>query len=194
MRCDDVTRELATPSGDLDPADLAGHLASCASCAGWASRASDLDRIWEATRPAEPSADALDALWAHASAALDARTAPATLRFEAPGRPRRRAALAFALASAAAVLFAASALFRDRAPDAPKVADNQVASPPVRATAPPPSVVKVNVDVDQIAIVRIGEGGPRVEILDETPLFASSSLADDTPHDRFNAWESMASR
>jgi hypothetical protein len=193
MRCDDVTRELAIPTGALDPADLAAHLASCASCAEWSSRSSRLDRIWEATRPAEPSADALDSLWAHASAALDA---PATLRLEAPIRPRRWATVAFALASAAAVLLAASALLRDPAADPHKVVDNRIVPPTVQVTnpVPAPPVVKVSVDVDQIAIVRIGEEGHRVEILDEAPLFASSSLADDTPHDRFNAWESMASR
>ncbi len=188
MRCDDVTRELATPTGRLDPSDLAGHLASCASCAEWSRQASRLDRIWEATRPAEPSADALDALWAQASAELDARPVPDTIRFEGSTRRRRWATVAFGLASAAALLVAALPLLRVQAPQPIQIA--KTVTPP----SPSPALVKVTVGVDQVAIVRIGDEGHRVEILDEAPLFASSSMADDTPHDRFNAWESMASR
>ena len=188
MHCDDVTRELASPSGHLDPSDLAGHLASCSHCAEWSRRASRLDRIWEATRPGDPSADALDALWAGASAALNAEPVPDTLRFEAPSR-RRWATVAFALASAAAVLLAVVASLRDGSPNPLPVVKS-----PAPAPITLPAVVKVNVDVDQMVVVRIGDDGHRVEILDEAPLFASSSMADDTPHDRFNAWESMASR
>ena len=55
MRCDEVIRELAVPTDDRDSAALAEHLANCPSCAVWAKRDAEFDRLWDATRPAEPS-------------------------------------------------------------------------------------------------------------------------------------------
>ena len=82
MRCEDLTRELASPTGALSSAQMAEHLAACPACANWSRRASHVDRIWEATRPVEPSMDALDVLWTRASLELDGLKAPATV-----GRP-----------------------------------------------------------------------------------------------------------
>lgn len=70
MRCDEVIRELAAPAADRDRADLADHLAGCPACAEWARRAEGLDTLWEATRPAEPSPAAWDAVWANIAQAL----------------------------------------------------------------------------------------------------------------------------
>jgi hypothetical protein len=70
MRCDEVVRELAAPTADRDRAAVAEHLAGCSACADWARRAEGLDRLWGATRPAEPSPEAWDAVWANIAQAL----------------------------------------------------------------------------------------------------------------------------
>ncbi len=193
MRCEDVTRELAAPSGRIKPDALAGHLASCPACAGWSSRADRLDRVWAATRPADPSPDSLDALWARASAALDA---PAPLRLVGPDAVRARSrarnrgrgwaigVLALGMAQAAALMVITLNLI-DR-PDGPGPAI--VAGP--KASAVPS---RVTAEVYQTLVVRFDEAGsPRVERLDETPV--GYTLADATPHDVFSAVESAATQ
>jgi hypothetical protein len=70
MRCDEVVRELAAPTADGDRTAMADHLAGCAACADWARRAEGLDRLWDATRPAGPSAEAWDAVWARIATTL----------------------------------------------------------------------------------------------------------------------------
>jgi hypothetical protein len=84
MRCDDVIRELAVPTDDRDSANLSEHLASCSSCTDWAKRADQLDRLWEATRPGEPSLEAWDAVWSHVAASLDSSTAEGIKAFSLP--------------------------------------------------------------------------------------------------------------
>src|SRR5262249_27931709 len=81
MRCDEVVRELAAPTADRDRAELADHLAGCSACAEWARRAEGLDRLWEATRPVEPSPEAWDAVWANVAQAIPC---PAPVRSEDP--------------------------------------------------------------------------------------------------------------
>jgi hypothetical protein len=191
MRCEDLTRELASPRGDLSPAEIAGHLASCPSCAEWSRRAARFDRIWEATRPPEPSTDAMDALWASASSALDEPVvAPSKLRFEAPARRRGWAMATFALAQAAAILLAALFLLRQEGGGG--LQPDQVAVAPAPKE---PVTLDLFVGFDQTAVVRIDkEGESRVEMLDQAHLFASSLIADVTPHDEYNEWEIMASR
>ncbi len=105
MRCDDLIRELASPTGALSPAAMAGHLADCPACARWSNQAARFDQIWEATRPAEPTSAELDALWAKASVALEARpAATAPLRL-VPRQHWLKPTLI--LAQAAAILVAA---------------------------------------------------------------------------------------
>jgi hypothetical protein len=176
MRCEDVSRELAAPTGLPNPDEMADHLASCPACAERSRRSARLDRIWEATRPPEPSIQALDTLWARASAELDAPKSAVIPFKPAPARRRRWAVVAFFAAQAATVLVAGSFLFRDD----------------VRVTAAPPTRVIAN--VDQTVIVRIDDDGHRVEILDDSEQFAFASMADATPHDVFNALESMATK
>ena len=84
MRCDEVVRELAAPTADRDRAAMADHLAGCPACAEWARRAEALDRLWDATRPAEPSPEAWDAVWANIARALPC---PASARIEVRRRP-----------------------------------------------------------------------------------------------------------
>jgi len=74
MQCDEVIRELATPTDNHDSTALAGHIAGCPACAGWANRAVQLDRLWEATRPPEPTPDVWDAVWVRMATSLDPST------------------------------------------------------------------------------------------------------------------------
>lgn len=184
MRCDQVTRELATPTGLPAPDDLAAHLAACPSCASWASRAARLDRAWEETRPDDLPAEALDALWARAAIALDA--APATIPM--PRRSGRGwARVAIGLASAAAVL--GPILLATRPP---AVAPEPVTPQTSVATRTLP---RVEIGVDETVVIRIGDDGPSVQVLDnpfESGPDDFPSLADATPHDVLNALESLA--
>jgi hypothetical protein len=70
MQCDNVIRELAVPTDDRDPASLAEHLAQCPSCARWADRAKEFGRLWEATRPAEPTGEMWDTVWTEVARAV----------------------------------------------------------------------------------------------------------------------------
>src|SRR5262245_23671864 len=70
MRCDEVIRELAAPTGGQRSTALSEHLASCPGCALWARRAEQLDELWEATHPAEPSPEAWGSVWASISRSL----------------------------------------------------------------------------------------------------------------------------
>ena len=184
MRCEDLIRELATPSGAGRSPEIAQHLATCPGCADWAERAGRFDRIWAATRATEPSEAAIDALWARASAELElADRAPATLRFVALDRRRRRFKTAFLAAQVAAILLAALFLFR-RAEVRPPV---EVA---IGTTAEVgPGLLELDVEDGEFSVVRLDTvNRPRVEKL------ASSTLpADNTPVDEINAAESMGS-
>ena len=181
MRCEDLTREIASPTGALDPAAMAGHLAACPACDEWSRRAEKLDRIWEATRPSGPSMDAMDALWARASAELDARkAAPAMLRLDRPGR-RRWAMAGLVLAQAAAVLVAAAVLLRHDA------------GRPIAVAVREPDLLDLKVEPDMLPTVRIGkDNGVRVETDDFSYPFDSPSLPPETPKDLFDAAETMA--
>jgi hypothetical protein len=109
MRCDDVIRELAVPTDDRDSARLAEHLANCSSCAGWSRRAAQLDRLWVATRPAEPSSEVWGAMWSHLANSLDPATAQG---FEAVSRPMPSARRSMARAEAPAVIIPPSSRSR----------------------------------------------------------------------------------
>jgi hypothetical protein len=188
MRCEDLTRELASPTGALSPAQMAGHLAVCPACAEWSRRASQVDRIWEATRPVEPSMDALDALWAHASLELDGlKAAPATLKFER--RNTRRAMVSF-LAMAAAILVAAVVLLQR---DGVKRVEVAVKTP-ATVEAKEPELLDLKVEPDVLAVVRIGKDNAiRIEKDDLSQLYNSPSLPVATPHDEIDSMEATGS-
>ena len=57
----------------MPAADLAEHLAACPACAAWAENHAAVTRLWEATRPIEPSPAAWDDVWAGVTARLDAQ-------------------------------------------------------------------------------------------------------------------------
>jgi hypothetical protein len=71
MQCDNVIRELAVPTDDRDLSGLTEHLAQCPSCATWADRVARFDRLWEATRPAEPVSEIWDTVWVQVASAVD---------------------------------------------------------------------------------------------------------------------------
>jgi len=108
MRCEDVTREIAVPTGELDSTDLASHLAICSGCADFRDRSQQLDRLWDATRPADPSPESWQTLWAAVTAAAEPKTIPIT----ASPRWRHRLLTGMALAQAAVLMIAALALFQ----------------------------------------------------------------------------------
>ena len=72
MCCNEVVREMAVPTGALRasrdrraPGSLSGVCGLGRACQG-------LDRLWKATRPSEPTAEAWDSLWAGLKTSLDA--------------------------------------------------------------------------------------------------------------------------
>jgi hypothetical protein len=84
MRCVDVIRELAAPTDTRNTVNLADHLSRCSSCANWARQATQLDLIWNTTRPAEPSPDVWDNLWSQVAHSLESSTLQEDA---APSRP-----------------------------------------------------------------------------------------------------------
>lgn len=193
MRCEDLTRELATPTGALSSAEMSEHLAACPACSEWSRSADRLDRIWAATRPVEPSMEALDALWARASVELDGieAKAPSTLKFVRPARSRRRWAVVALVAQAAAILVAALVLLdRDRTRPQGVIAQKT----PSKPDAVEPDLLAFEVGSDEVSVVRIDKAnGIRVEKDDLSYLYNSHSLPVGTPHDEVNAMEAAGS-
>jgi hypothetical protein len=74
MRCVDVIRELASPTDTRNTVDLAEHLNRCPSCANCAKQATQFDRLWDTTRPAEPSPDVWENLWSQVARSLENST------------------------------------------------------------------------------------------------------------------------
>src|SRR5438132_13811405 len=100
MRCVDVRRELAAPTGALAVSEVDGHLDACPRCRSWAAQAEQLDQLWEATRPEAPPGS-FETTWARVCETHESK-APV----EVPSR-RRWVWAAAGLAQAAAVLLAA---------------------------------------------------------------------------------------
>ena len=152
-----------------------------------------LARAWDATRPADPSPELLDALWAHASAELDriaaAPDAP-TIPFDR-ARPGRRRALA-GLALAAAALVLAGVAWQRPARRVEVVVAPVVTSPVVAPPAPPVPAARgmVDVEVDKILFVQIDDEGHQVRQLAQTPTFPT--IPEGTQRDLFDALESAA--
>ena len=103
MRCDEISRELSAPTGRLDSSAVSAHLKDCSLCANWANQVKKLDDLWDATRPAEPSASAFESAWSGVSAHLDE---PATIPTPARSPMTRRVVFALVSAAAASLLLA----------------------------------------------------------------------------------------
>lgn len=199
-RCDEVTRALAAPgAAGPGPEDLAEHLAACPACAARAEQDAALGRLWEATRPVEPTGAAWDALWARVSDRLDAaEAAPAVVAF--PARPRGRAAVHLFIVAQAAALLAAVTLALAHRPgsDGPRPDAALTASAGAEAGLPEPGDGRdvrvviardtIVIDPGEIVVIREDEQGlhPVELVLDDR----SNTL--DGYYALYNAFESMA--
>ncbi len=198
MRCDEVIRELAAPTDDRDGTALADHLAGCPSCSDWARQAAQLDQLWDATRPSEPSPEAWGAVWANIAQSLPSPaahrdstsatahpsrngTAPKVLTHPVPTHvanpPRtwRMGAVALmGLAQAAAILVAIGLAWRGQ-PSAPKsqeirVAQDKTPSPPRAPSAiRVDSPVRVEANIEEGRLLVILADGPVPQVMDKTP-------------------------
>jgi hypothetical protein len=214
MKCDEVIRELAVPSDDQDPAALAEHLAGCRACALWARHTSQFDRLWEATRPADPTPEAWEAVWVRINESLDASTrmrnqasassalyngsSPKVAASNTPQpfrstRPRLwsfAAVTSFGLAQAAAVLFAVAIVWQSF--HSPQT--TQFAKHPTLATDMVSSSTKnaspVAIEIEEGSLVVIRADGEEPEVLVRTS--ESSPFGIDDWLLMFNTVESMA--
>jgi hypothetical protein len=223
MQCDKVIRELAVPTDDRDPASLAEHLAECPSCAVWADRAARFDRLWEATRPAEPNGVMWDTVWAHVAHAVDESTpaeqkaftlhpsslngsAAKTEKSPAPkGRSsgfragRLMAIGSLGIAQAAAIFLAVSLSWQPpaKSPE-PLVGDTSLA-PSFVATDSKTTVSTngvVEIEEGQQIVIRIE--GPEARVVDLRPEgisynIFSEPLYNDDWYELFNKMEAIAS-
>ena len=219
MHCDEVIRELVVPTDDRDSAGLAEHLANCHNCAGWAKRDAQFDRLWNATRPTEPSPHVWDTVWAHIASLLESST-PAefeaiaspttalngsTRRGERPlgltavpsrSRPWNWAAIGLiGLAQAAAVLLAVGwAWHTSRNPQQPQVATvthSPALSPDSSQEAKEIGLLSVPaVDIEAGQQVVIRVEGSAATVVDVTPDGISYSV--DDWYLVFNAIEAIA--
>jgi hypothetical protein len=136
------------------------------------------DRLWEATRPPEPSAASWDRLWARVAAGL--RETPAAVPMSRTARgPWRWIALA-AVAQAAAVLIAGAIYLRtQQAPAASTIM-------PVAVAAPSP-VLEFELSEGQTLFLEVGERGDRIVCRPKLVDTASLMVADleDSPTDPY---------
>jgi len=185
MLCDDVIRKLAEAGNQPDEPSLAEHLAGCRACAEWLDHAQRFEKLWDATRPAEPSPQAWDALWSTISAHLDQPIAaernghglhlaefPGTMPERpkppvpalSPSRTRRWRSLAavamVGLAQAAALLLAIGLSW-------------QV---PVKELNALPALVEAKVEVGEGQMVLIRSEGSKVDVVDLTALETAQSF------------------
>jgi hypothetical protein len=189
VRCADVTRELAAPTGGIDASALSRHLASCPQCAAWSARAERFDQAWEATRPEEP-VGGFDALWARIRDALDAPRP--TLSISDPRTRRRRWVFAaVGLAQAAAVLLAVFVVVHRTDRD-PKGAGGTFAQQLQALGAVTVSRVDVDVvDEGRTPIIRVADHRvKKVEYLELMETEPTITVAFDI--EMLNAMESMA--
>ncbi len=188
MQCDDVIRELAAPSDDRNPAALGEHLAGCTACSEWAKRASQLDRLWDFTRPSEPTPQAWEAVWTRIVEKLDsstqihvkhpaaatvfrngstAKVAPVAAQRSRSSRPRPwsfAAVASFGLAPAAAVLLVVGLAWHSF----PLSRNTQIAksSGPTLSTPTSSAVdaASLSIDIEEGSLVVIRSEGKKLEI------------------------------
>jgi len=201
MRCVDVIAELAVSTPDAtNPAPVAEHLAHCPRCAAWAGRDAKLQRLWEATRPEEPSASAWATVWGQVTQALDSAPVPAmapplTLRpAPAAARPWRRwGVAAFGIAQAAVLLVAAWFV---SGPDGNPRPQGARPGTELASTLDPsnagliPSTAGPDVEIESGTIVMIESGPEGVKVVRQ--LIDESSTAVDAGFVAIGIFEAMA--
>lgn len=223
MQCDKVIRELAVPTDDRDPAGLAEHLAQCPSCARWADRASRFERLWEATRPAEPTGEMWDKVWTQVAHAVDESTPaeqkaftlhPSSLNGSAAKteespvltggwsgfRARRLMAIgSLGIAQAAAIFLAVSLSWQPSAKSPESQVGNTRVAQSFVATDSKTTVSTngvVEIEEGQQIVIRIE--GPAARVVDLRPEGISYNvfyepLYDDDWYELFNKMEAIAS-
>jgi hypothetical protein len=218
MHCDDVIRELAVPTDDRDTAALAQHLASCSQCSEWAKKDAQFERLWNVTRPSEPSSQVWDEVWSHLRTSLDSPR-PVNLKASTielaplngsvsrlkmplespPTQPRSRswkwAAIALVgLAQAAAILLAVNSAWRISARSAGPGLTTSIRSPapsnspPAVKQSEPLLVPVVEIEAGQSVVIRVDDSATQVLVLTHDGI---SSSVDDW-YLVFNAIEAIA--
>ncbi len=206
MRCDEVMRELNQPGDVRDDRALAHHLAECQACAQWSEHAARFNRLWDATRPADPSTESWDRLWSSVAVRLDhsgtvttshsrpdnslATLGAAAAQHSSPFTRSWRGLAAIGLiglAQAAALLVAFTLYWNRTGRDVQPPRFSEAADV-VRRTAPSLDSV-VDVEWGQVILIR-SEGGPKVDIKDLALL--ESSNGEDPWYDFFNRVESAS--
>jgi hypothetical protein len=177
LQCEDVTRELAAPTPGLDASALTDHLAACPRCAAAAARDAEFTRLWDESRPEEPSRATWGAVWSRITERLDQPAAevevgagvgsksepelfPMTL-----ARPWQRLGLAvFSLAQAAAIFLTVGLLAARPSP---------VAASPVRKDfdIPTGQVVLIQWDHKGARTVAMITGDTGPNSLDDFTMF-----------------------
>jgi hypothetical protein len=169
MRCADVIEELAASATPASGA-LAEHLASCPDCAAWVARDARLTRLWEATRPPEPTSEAWATVWANLTSEL--ATPSAAVMPLAPIRSWHRWVPAtFGIAQAAALLAVAVWLGSQPGPT-------------------PLAIAKVEIPASDGALVMIETDGTDVKVVSLVVTDASNAV--DPGFDMLGKLESMA--
>ncbi len=219
MRCDEVIRELAAPTDDRDATALADHLAGCPSCSAWARQAAQLDQLWDATRPSEPSPAAWDSVWANIAQSLPSPaakgespgaafrpsrngTAPKITTHPAPthaaNRPRtwRIGAMAMiGLAQAAAILVAIGLAWRGQS-SGPINRNSEVVQHNTPAPPRSPSAIRVSSpvmiegDIEEGRLMVFHMEGSTPQVVDATPPEMTYGV--DAMYVMFNVVESIA--
>jgi hypothetical protein len=221
MQCDEVIRELAAPTDDRDATTLAEHLAGCPTCASWALRANQLDRLWKATRPSEPSSESWNAVWVQIVQSLE-RSIPASDESIAAARPSWNGSAAqviaqaprvrrepgsrswslgaiglIGLAQAAAVLVALGFAWRTSTRPLTRYAV-QVTNAPASVSASPSGVkvaspVKIDWEIDEgrTLVFRAEGPGVRVDDLTSPEMAYGFDHGLDLWYEMFNSAESL---
>lgn len=220
MHCYEVIRELAVPTDDRDLAALTEHLAACLSCAGWAKRNAQLDRLWEATRPPEPSVETWEIVWAQLASSVECLTPTghhacllpvassngSSAKGEiavGPGRSSSRsrswnwAAIGLIGLAQAAAIFLAVALTWDQSPMSrlPQVADNSNATSSFSVAMPTAplgqTLSTTGLEIEEGQSIMIRVEGSTAKVFDVTPQGAAYSLEIDELYAMFNEVESL---
>jgi hypothetical protein len=196
-------RELNLPSDDRDDRALAHHLAECKACARWAEHAAKFNRLWDATRPVDPSTESWDRLWSSVTARLDhsgtvttphsrpdnpcATVAAAAPRHASPLNRSWRGLAAIGLVglAQAAALFLAVNLYWNTTGKNVQPRTFSEGADVVQRTAPSLDSV---VDVEWGQVILIRSDGPKVEKIDLALLEAFNG--EDPWYDLFNRAES----
>ena len=186
---------------------------------GWAKRNAQLDRLWEATRPTEPSPETWEAVWAYLASSVDSSAPTGFETFSLPiassngalakgetplvpsrplvrSRPWNWAAIGLIGLAQAAAIFLAVALTWHSSTESrlSEVADNSDATSSSVSLPTVPlgqilSSTGLEIEAGQSIMIRVE--GSTAKVFDVTPQGASYSLGIDYLFAMFNEAESL---